>query len=249
MYYSAGLLSKTDIYQEHKLSVLNGEEPKISKEKKDKGNTTKKRKKKPKGEDKVLESKNLLSQVKAEPGTSGGSQETKEILTNSTTATVKKEPVDFADSADFSLESDGDEQDRLGLFENVNETGSVMQSPSPVPSMSPTPHSPSPSHMSPKGKKKKERSKKEKAEKKAKSKKEKGPPSVKALIAQRRKLWLLTCKKEISKVRHYLFSSCRKICSTGLKFVIFLGVLANTILLIWPSFIPLFEILEYFLKF
>lgn len=199
MYYSAGLLSKTDIYQEHKLSVLNGEEPKISKEKKDKGNTTKKRKKKPKGEDKVLESKNLLSQVKAEPGTSGGSQETKEILTNSTTATVKKEPVDFADSADFSLESDGDEQDRLGLFENVNETGSVMQSPSPVPSMSPTPHSPSPSHMSPKGKKKKERSKKEKAEKKAKSKKEKGPPSVKALIAQRRKLWLLTCKKEISK--------------------------------------------------
>ena len=204
MYYSAGLLSKTDIYQEHKLSVLNGEEPKISKEKKDKGNANKKRRKKPKGEDKILENKSLTSQVKVEPGTSGGSQETKETLANFAMITVKKEPIDFADSADFSLESDGDDPDGLGLFENVNETGSVMQSPSPVPSLSPAPLSPSSLHMSPKGKKKKERSKKEKAEKKGKSKKEKGPPSVKALIAQRRKLWLLTCKKEISKVKHLI---------------------------------------------
>ena len=202
MYYSAGLLSKTDIYQEHKLSVLNGDESKISKEKKDKGNVTRKRKKKPKVDDKVLDSKTLLSQIKAEPGFSGGSQETKETLSNFAATTVKKEPIDFADSADFSLESDGDEPDGLGLFENMNETGSVMQSPSPVPSLSPTPLSPSPTHMSPKGKKKKERSKKEKGEKKGKSKKEKGPPSVKALIAQRRKLWILTCKKEISKVRN-----------------------------------------------
>merc|ERR1712071_709451 len=131
MYYSAGLLSKTDIYQEHKLSVLNGDESKISKEKKDKGNVTRKRKKKPKVDDKVLDSKTLLSQIKAEPGFSGGSQETKETLSNFAATTVKKEPIDFADSADFSLESDGDEPDGLGLFENMNETGSVMQSPSP----------------------------------------------------------------------------------------------------------------------
>ena len=127
-------------------------------------------------------------------------------MTSFAVTTVKKEPVDFADSGDFSLESDGDDADGLGLFENVNDTGSVIQSPSPVPSMSPTALSPSP-HTSPKGsgpsKKKKDKShreKKEKGEKKGKSKKEKGPPSVKALIAQRRKLWLLTCKKEISKV-------------------------------------------------
>ncbi|KAI9565028.1 hypothetical protein GHT06_008772 [Daphnia sinensis] len=203
MYYSAGLLSKRDIYPEHKSSILKSEELKSENDKKDKLipkeiKLIRRRKKKTNGEEKESEMKIL--NVKIEPGTPGPSNlETKDTLDaplKSMIATVKKEPIDFPETADFSFESDVEESG--GLFRNVMETGSGLQSPSPVPSLSPTPFSPSP-QPSPKGKKKKDRIKKEKVEKKGKSKKEKGPPSVKALIAQRRKLWLLICKKEISK--------------------------------------------------
>ena len=205
MYYSAGLLSKRDIYPEHKFSVLKNEELKSSREKTDKiipkeTKLIRRRKKKTK-DDKNEADINILN-VKLEPGTPVLSnfepkEASSDIVVKSSVTVVKKEPVDFPDTADFSFESDVDESG--GLFRNVMETGSGLQSPSPVPSHSPTPLSPSP-HPSPKGKKKKERIKKEKGEKKGKLKKEKGPPSVKALIAQRRKLWLLICKKEISKV-------------------------------------------------
>ncbi|KZS13079.1 DNA helicase INO80 [Daphnia magna] len=203
MYYSAGLLSKRDIYPEHKSSILKNEELKSEIDKKEKmipKETKLIRRKKKKTNDEEKESEMKILNVKVEPGTPGPSNlETKDILDvplKSMVATVKKEPIDFPETADFSFESDVEESG--GLFRNVIETGSGLQSPSPVPSLSPTPFSPSP-QPSPKGKKKKDRIKKEKVEKKGKSKKEKGPPSVKALIAQRRKLWLLICKKEISK--------------------------------------------------
>lgn len=204
MYYSAGLLSKKDIYPEHKSSILKNDESKSGREKKEKillkeTKPVRRRKTKTKEDEKELEIKN--SSIKVEPGTPAHSSlESKDTIGAASkvlAANIKKEPVDFNETADFSFESDVDESG--GLFGNVIETGSGLQSPSPVPSISPTPLSASP-HPSPKGKKKKERLKKEKGEKKGKSKKEKGPPSVKALIAQRRKLWLLICKKEISKV-------------------------------------------------
>ncbi|XP_057370086.1 chromatin-remodeling ATPase INO80-like [Daphnia carinata] len=203
MYYSAGLLSKRDIYPEHKSSILKSEELKSEIDKKDKlipKETKLIRRRKKKTIDEEKESEMKILNVKIEPGIPGPSNlETKDTLDvplKSVIATVKKEPIDFPETADFSFESDVEESG--GLFRNVMETGSGLQSPSPVPSLSPTPFSPSP-QPSPKGKKKKDRIKKEKVEKKGKSKKEKGPPSVKALIAQRRKLWLLICKKEISK--------------------------------------------------
>lgn len=204
MYYSAGLLSKKDIYPEHKSSILKSEESRSGREKKEKSNVKetkpiRRRKKKTKSDE--TESEIKITSVKIEPGTPGPSslepKDTADMASKSISTVVKKEPVDFSETAEFSFESDVEESG--GLFGNVIETGSGLQSPSPVPSISPTPHSPSP-HPSPKGKKRKERIKKEKGEKKGKSKKEKGPPSVKALIAQRRKLWLLICKKEISKV-------------------------------------------------
>ena len=207
MYYSAGLLSKKDIYPEHKSSILKNEESKVG-VKKEKPTSKEKipnrrRKKKAKENEKETEMK--IVNVKIEPGTPGPSnlepKDVADMSLKSSVINVKKEPVDYAENADFSFESDVEESG--GLFGNVIETGSGLQSPSPVPSISPTPLSPSP-HPSPKGKKKKERIKKEKGEKKGKSKKEKGPPSVKALIAQRRKLWLLICKKEISKVIMFL---------------------------------------------
>lgn len=209
MYYSAGLLSKKDIYPEHKLSVLKGQLPKTSgREKKEKA--TRQSRKKAKEEERESDMK--LAAVKTELGTSSGSilesKDTSEVSVRLTAATIKKEPVDLAESADFSFDSDGDEPDGMGgLFRNVIESkGGEVQSPSPGPSMSPSPLTPSP-HPSPKGRKKKDRIKKEKGEKKGKSKKEKGPPSVKALVAQRRKLWLLICKKEISKVLYYIMRS------------------------------------------
>ena len=205
MYYSAGLLSKIDIYPEHKSSILKNEEFKSGHEKKEKillkeTKLIRRRKKKTKDEKKETDLK--LINVKLEPGTPLPlNLETKEassdMVVKSSVATVKKEPVDFSETADFSFESDVDETGRL--FRNVMETGSGLQSPSPVLSLSPTPLSLSP-HPSPKVKKKKDKIKKEKSEKKGKLKKDKGLPSVKALIAQRRKLWLLICKKEISKV-------------------------------------------------
>lgn len=205
MYYSAGLLSKKDIYPEHKSSVLKNEEPKSGREKKERSNSkeTNKppRRRKKKSKEDETDAEPTVANVKTEPGLPGPSNlETKEssdISCKFSATVIKKEPVDFSETADFSFESDVDESG--GLFESVIETGSGLQSPSPVPSISPSPHSPSP-NPSPKGKKKKEKIKKEKGEKKGKSKKEKGPPSVKALIAQRRKLWLLISKKEISKV-------------------------------------------------
>ena len=197
MYYSAGLLSKKDIYPEHKSYVLNGQMPKSSgREKKEK--SSRQSRKKIKEEDQ--EARSLP--IKTEPGTSmSASLESKEMNEASirlTAAAIKKEPVDLAESADFSFDSDADEPDGLGLFRNVVDSrNSGIQPSSPGRSISPGALSGSPS---PKGRKKKERIKKEKGEKKGRSKKEKGPPSVKALVAQRRKLWLLTCKKEISKV-------------------------------------------------
>lgn len=205
MYYSAGLLSKKDIYPEHKSSVLKSEESRgVVREKKDKsrakeGRVARRRKKKASEE----EAANVLkTTIKTEPGVSstpvGEAPDLVEAPPKLSTISIKKEPTDFHESADFSFESDV--EGSVGLFSSVIETGSVLQSPSPGPSISPSPLTPSP-HPSPKGKKKKERIKKEKNDKKVKSKKDKGPPSVKALIAQRRKLWVLTCKKEISKVR------------------------------------------------
>lgn len=204
MYYSAGLLSKKDIYPEHKSSILKNEESRSGREKKEKSSVketkpTRRRKKKTKEGEAETEMK--IANVKIEPGTPGPlslePKDASDIPSKSTMTVVKKEPVDFPETADFSFESDVEESG--GLFGNVRvedlETGSGLQSPSPVPSISPTPQSPSP-HPSPK---KKEKIKREKGEKKGK-KKEKGPPSVKALIAQRRKLWLHICKKEISKV-------------------------------------------------
>lgn len=204
MYYSAGLLSKKDIYPEHKSSILKNEELKSGHEKKEnillkETKLIRRRKKKTKDEKKETDLK--LINVKVEPGTPLPlNLETKEassdMVVKSSVATVKKEPVDFSETADFSFESDVDGSGRL--FRNVMETGSGLQSPSPVLSLSPTALSLSP-HPSPKVKKKKDKIKKEKSEKKGKFKKDKGLPSVKALIAQRRKLWLLICKKEISK--------------------------------------------------
>ncbi|XP_046447627.1 chromatin-remodeling ATPase INO80-like [Daphnia pulex] len=204
MYYSAGLLSKRDIYPEHKSSVLKSEELKSGREKTDKiipKETKLVRRRKKKTKDDKNEADMKILNVKLEPGTPVLSnfepkEASSDTVVKSSLIVVKKEPVDFSETADFSFESDVDEPG--GLFRNVMETGSGLQSPSPVLSHSPTPLSPSP-HPSPKGKKKKDRLKKEKVEKKGKLKKEKGPPSVKALIAQRRKLWLLICKKEISK--------------------------------------------------
>ena len=222
MYYSAGLLSKNDIYPEHKLSVLNEESVKGTKEKKDKPKTTIKRKKKAKPEEKELvDVKPVIVPSEPTPGTSSvglpavvEGKESGEGTSSMTSKmiSIKKEPVDMADSAEFNFESDVDESDGLGLFENMTETGSAMQSPrsvtSPVP-LSPSPHLSPPEHgkkrkkRDKKGEEGKEKIKKEKGERKARSKKEKGPPSVKALIAQRRKLWLMICKKEISKVKHF----------------------------------------------
>lgn len=203
MYYSAGLLSKKDIYPEHKSSVLKSEESRGVRERKEKSNVKEgkpaRRRKKKADEDDGAGS--LKTVIKIEPGTSSvpGAEvsDLVEVPPKLPTVSIKKEPIDFHESADFSFDSDV--EGSVGLFSNVIETGSALQSPSPVPSTSPLPLTPSP-HLSPKGKKKKERIKKEKLEKKGKSKKEKGPPSVKALVAQRRKLWVLMCKKEISKV-------------------------------------------------
>lgn len=196
MYYSAGLLSKRDIYPDHKVCVLKGEEAKAPREKKERTKNVTKRKKKTKSQEKEGENKTVT--IKNEPGTSGTSNEKANEEMHGVVASIKKEPVDFGDAGDFSLESDADETDGLGLFENMTEPGSALQSPSPLHSVSPSPHSPCP-HPSPKGKKKRGE-KGEKGERKGKSKKEKGPPSVKSLIAQRRKLWLTIAKKEISKV-------------------------------------------------
>lgn len=199
MYYSAGLLSKKDIYPEHKSSFLKRQQPRTpGREKKDKTEKRNRAKKKAKEEEQESELKGAT--IKMEPGTSLESKkDAGDASTKIPAASIKKEPVDYTESADFSFESDAEEPEGIGLFRNVIENRSGLQSPSPVLSVSPSPLSPSP-HPSPKGRKKKERIKKEKGEKKGKSKKEKGPPSVKALIAQRRKLWLFTCKKEISKV-------------------------------------------------
>lgn len=203
MYYSAGLLSKKDIYLEHKSSVLKSTAGKAGREKKEKTDkTTRKRKNKIKEEDsKEVEAKNVI--VKIEPGASATSLEVKDsnadAISRLPIMNIKKEPVEFPESADFSFESDVDEPDRLDLFGNVIETGSPAQSPSPAPSLSPSALTPSP-NPSPKSRKKREKLKKEKGEKKGKTKKEKGPPSIKALVAQRRKLWQSICKKEISKV-------------------------------------------------
>lgn len=207
MYYSAGLLSKRDIYPEHKSSILKNEELKSETDGRDKlipkeSKLNRRRKKKTKDDEKESDMK--IMSVKVEPGTPGPSslepKDGLDVPSKSMIATIKKEPIDFPETEDFSFESDVEESG--GLFRNVMETGSGLQS--PAPSLSPTPLSPSP-QPSPKGKKKKERMKKEKVERKGKSKKEKGPPSVKALIAQRRKLWLLICKKEISKVIPSIF--------------------------------------------
>ena len=203
MYYSAGLLSKKDIYLEHKSSVLNSTTGKTGREKKEKTDkTARKRKNKIKEEDsKEIEAKNMA--VKIEPGTSAVSLEVKDsnadAISRLPIMNIKKEPVEFPESGDFSFESDVDEPDGLDLFGNVIETGSPVQSPSPAPSLSPSALTPSP-NPSPKSRKKREKIKKEKGEKKGKTKKEKGPPSIKALVAQRRKLWQSICKKEISKV-------------------------------------------------
>ena len=205
MYYSAGLLSKKDIYPEHKSSVLKMTEGKSVREKKEKTDkTVRKRKSKIKEDVKETETKSLV--VKIEPGTSSLSLEVKETNVDviprlPTIANIKKEPIEFPESAEFSFESDVDEPDELDLFGNVIEAGSPMQSPSPAPSLSPSALTPSP-NPSPKNRKKKDKIKKEKGEKKGKSKKEKGPPSIKTLVAQRRKLWQSICKKEISKVSY-----------------------------------------------
>lgn len=255
MYYSAGMLSKTDIYPEHKMAVLSEEGTKSGKEKKDRGKATVRRRKKIKPEkDKVTEEKTDAIKCEASAGTStlgasltGIGLTMKDIIDGAASGAsdkaIKKEPMDMADPTDFNFESDVDESDGLGLFENMTEAGSAMQSPSQQSDGgSPAPMSPSLRLSSPledrqqmtqeqkqmkkrrkgdkdksksevkdkekdkdkdkekeKDKESKEKSKKEKGERKARSKKEKGPPSVKALIAQRRKLWLLISKKEISK--------------------------------------------------
>lgn len=207
MYYSAGLLSKKDIYPEHKSAILKNQEPKSVREKKDKTNSKEAnkpiRRRSKKSKEDETETEMMLTSMKTEPGTPGPSNveikdHSSDLISKFSSTSIKKEPVDLAEPAHFSFESDVDESG--GLFGNVIETGSGLQSPSPVPSISPSPHSPSPNTSPKTKKKKKDRIKKEKGEKKGKSKKEKGPPSVKALIAQRRKLWLLICKKEISKV-------------------------------------------------
>jgi hypothetical protein len=201
MYYSAGLLSKKDIYLEHKSSVLKSATGKSGREKKEKTDKiSRKRKNKLKEENsKEVEAKNVT--VKIEPGTSAVSLEVKDsdAISRLAIMNIKKEPIECYESADLSFESEVDEPDGLDLFGNVIETGSPVQSPSPAPSLSPSALTPSP-NPSPKSRKKRDKLKKEKGEKKGKTKKEKGPPSIKALVAQRRKLWQSICKKEISKV-------------------------------------------------
>lgn len=203
MYYSAGLLSKKDIYPDHKSSFLKGQKFASTpvREKKEKAEKpVRQSKKKIKEEEHETELK--VTPLKTEPGLSETCIDEKDVSDVQPArilgVTIKKEPVDHTELADFSFDSDADEADGIGLFRNVIENRNRLESPSPIPSISPSPMSPSP-HASPKGRKKKERIKKEKGDKKGKSKKEK-EPSVKTLIAQRRKLWLLTCKKEISKV-------------------------------------------------
>lgn len=143
MYYSAGLLSKKDIYPEHKSSILKSEELRSGREKKEKLSNSKetkpirRRKKKVKEDEKQPE----LVNVKIEPGTPGPSslepKDVSDMPQKSAAIIVKKEPVDFSENADFSFESDVDESG--GFFGNVIETGSGLQSPSPGPSISPTP--------------------------------------------------------------------------------------------------------------
>ena len=205
MYYSAGLLSKKDIYPEHKSSVLKinvAKSVRVKKEKTEKA--IRKRKSKIKEEDnKEIETRSFA--INIEPGTSlplEVMESNVDVVAKLPTITnIKKEPVEFPESADFSFESDVDEPGGLDLFGNVIEAGSPMQSPSPAPSLSPSALTPSP-NPSPKTRRKKDKMKKEKGEKKGKSKKEKGPPSIKALVAQRRKLWQSICKKEIGKVSY-----------------------------------------------